>query len=114
MTVRPRRRRVVLASCLSYGLLLGASFIVRHREPPTVHVDPFERVAVVPAVGGDGVTSDRVAIAYREYAADFGRDLETIVLLHGSPGRKENFGRLAPVLARNARVLVPDLPGFGS
>jgi pimeloyl-ACP methyl ester carboxylesterase/membrane protein DedA with SNARE-associated domain len=103
-----------LAFCLSYGLLLGASFIVRHREPPTVHVDPFERVAAVRAVAGDVVTSDRVAIAYREYASDFGRDLETIVLLHGSPGRKEDFGHLAPVLARNARVLVPDLPGFGS
>lgn len=113
MTVRPRRRRVVLAFCLSYGLLL-ASLIVRHREPQAVRVDPFERVAMGRAVRGDGVTSNRVAIAYREYAADFGRDLETIVLLHGSPGRKEDFGRLAPVLARNARVLVPDLPGFGS
>jgi pimeloyl-ACP methyl ester carboxylesterase/membrane protein DedA with SNARE-associated domain len=114
MTVGPRRGRVVLVVGLSYGLLLGASFIVRHRPPPTVHVDPLERVAVVRAVGGDGVTSDRVGIAYREYASNVRHDLETIVLLHGSPGRKEDFGRLAPVLARNARVLVPDLPGFGS
>lgn len=113
MTVRPWRRRVVLAVCLFYGLLLGASFIVRHRHRPTVHVDPLERVAVVWAVGGGRVTSDRVGIAYREYASDFGRDLETIVLLHGSPGRKEDFGRLAPILARGARVIVPDLPGFG-
>jgi pimeloyl-ACP methyl ester carboxylesterase/membrane protein DedA with SNARE-associated domain len=114
MTVRPRRRRVVFASCLFYGLLLGASFIVRHSETPPMHVDPFERAAVVRAVDGDRVTSDRFEIAYREYASDFGRDLETIVLLHGSPGRKEDFGRLAPVLARSARVVVPDLPGFGS
>lgn len=31
------------------------------------------------------------------------RDLKTIVLLHGSPGRKEDFRRLAPVLAHDAR-----------
>ena len=40
--------------------------------------------------------------------------METILLLHGSPGHKEELGRLASVLARDGRVIVPDLPGFGS
>lgn len=36
-----------------------------------------------------------------------------ILLLHGSPGRKEDFDALAAVLSEEARVIVPDVPGFG-
>lgn len=99
---------------LFYGLLLAISFVVRDRQRPTVRVDALEHAADVRAVDGGRLTSARVRIAYRELAPGSGRDLETIVLLHGSPGRKEDFGHLAPILARDARVLVPDLPGFGS
>jgi pimeloyl-ACP methyl ester carboxylesterase/membrane protein DedA with SNARE-associated domain len=114
MIGRPWGRRAGLAVGLFYGLLLATSFIVRDRHRPTLPVDPLAHTADVWAVDRGRVTAAPVRIAYRELAPGSGRDLETIVLLHGSPGRKEDFGRLAPILARDARVLVPDLPGFGS
>jgi pimeloyl-ACP methyl ester carboxylesterase len=36
-----------------------------------------------------------------------------VLLLHGSPGSKSEFGQLAPPLATSVRVIAPDLPGFG-
>ncbi len=36
-----------------------------------------------------------------------------VVLVHGLGGTVENWQALAPALARNHRVLVPDLPGHG-
>jgi pimeloyl-ACP methyl ester carboxylesterase len=40
-------------------------------------------------------------------------DGPAIVLLHGLGGTVENWRGFAPALARNHRVLVPDLPGHG-
>ncbi len=40
-------------------------------------------------------------------------DAPVIVLIHGSPGTLQDFRGLADRLAPHARVLVPDLPGFG-
>ena len=45
--------------------------------------------------------------------ADFGGDGPAIVLLHGLGGSHVNWVRLGPLLAERARVLAPDLPGFG-
>ncbi|MEP7309108.1 MAG: alpha/beta fold hydrolase [Acidobacteriota bacterium] len=112
--VRPGSRRFGLAVGLCYALLLATSFIVRSYRRPAGHVGPLEHTAEVWAIDSGRLTSTRVRIAYREFGPDSGGDAETIVLLHGSPGRKEDFGQLAPVLARNARVVAPDLPGFGS
>lgn len=38
---------------------------------------------------------------------------DTIVLVHGFGGDKDNFTRAARFLTRSYRVLIPDLPGFG-
>jgi pimeloyl-ACP methyl ester carboxylesterase/membrane protein DedA with SNARE-associated domain len=113
LTIGRSWRRGGLAFGLYSGLLL-ASFIVRDHHRPIVHVDPLEHTAEVGAVDGDHVTSARVHIAYWDFAPASGRHADTIVLLHGSPGRKDDFRRLGPLLARDARVLAPDLPGFGS
>jgi abhydrolase domain-containing protein 6 len=40
-------------------------------------------------------------------------DAPTIVMLHGYTGSKENWHRLAKVLGRRYRLVVPDLPGWG-
>jgi pimeloyl-ACP methyl ester carboxylesterase len=45
--------------------------------------------------------------------ADFGGDGPVMVLLHGLGGSHVNWIRLGPLLAERARVLAPDLPGFG-
>lgn len=42
-----------------------------------------------------------------------GSGSETIVLLHGFGADKDNYLRVAPLLAAHYRVLIPDLPGFG-
>ena len=114
MTLLTCKKRVGLVAGVLYGLLLITSFIVRERHLQAARPDPLERTADVRAVVRDRLTSMRVRIAYRDFRPETRRDPETIVLLHGSPGRKEDFSRLAPILAREARVLVPDLPGFGS
>ena len=41
------------------------------------------------------------------------RDRPPLVLVHGLGGTIENWRALAPPLARDHRVLVPDLPGHG-
>jgi pimeloyl-ACP methyl ester carboxylesterase len=45
--------------------------------------------------------------------ADFGGEGPLMVLLHGLGGSHANWIRLGPLLAERARVLAPDLPGFG-
>lgn len=45
--------------------------------------------------------------------ADFGGDGPLMVLLHGLGGSHVNWVSLGPLLAERARVLAPDLPGFG-
>jgi pimeloyl-ACP methyl ester carboxylesterase len=42
-----------------------------------------------------------------------GGEGEPLVLVHGLGGAAVNFTELAPLLARNRRVLVPNLPGHG-
>src|SRR5262249_39011791 len=97
-----------------YGLLLGVSFGVRASRQSVADADPLDRVAVTQAVDANRLTSAQVRIVYREDSPSSGQPSKTIVLLHGSPGHKEDFGRLAPILAQHLRVVVPDLPGFGS
>jgi len=45
--------------------------------------------------------------------ADFGGEGPTMVLVHGLGGSHVNWTAVAPALARRARVLAPDLAGFG-
>jgi pimeloyl-ACP methyl ester carboxylesterase len=59
---------------------------------------------------------------FRPHVADIGGAIsryyvggagEPLVLVHGLGGAAVNFTELAPLLALNRRVLVPDLPGHG-
>ena len=109
-----RKSRARLALGLFYGLLLLISLVVRAHRGSLEPLEPVESTADVLTVDGDRISGPRVRIAYQELTPISGRDVETILLLHGSPGHKEELGRLASVLARDVRVLVPDLPGFGS
>ena len=87
MFVGNSSRRVVLAVGLFYGLPLVVSLVVRDRYRPTVAIEPTEHSADVWAVDRGRVTPARVRIAYREFAPGASGDVETIVLLHGSPER---------------------------
>jgi pimeloyl-ACP methyl ester carboxylesterase len=47
------------------------------------------------------------------HVADFGGTGRTMVLVHGLGGSHANWAAVAPALAAHARVLAPDLAGFG-
>jgi pimeloyl-ACP methyl ester carboxylesterase/membrane protein DedA with SNARE-associated domain len=55
-----------------------------------------------------------VRISYLDSAPDDDADVPVVLLLHGTPGRKEHLEGLATSLAPRHRVIVPDLPGFGT
>jgi pimeloyl-ACP methyl ester carboxylesterase len=109
-----RKSRARLALGTFYGLLLLISLVVRAHRGSLEPLEPVESTADVLRVDGDRISGPRVRVAYQELTPGSGRDVETILLLHGSPGYKEELGRLASVLARDVRVVAPDLPGFGS
>src|SRR4030095_2818088 len=109
-----RKSRARLALGLFYGLLLLISLVVRAHRGSLEPLEPVESTADVLRVDGDRISGPRARVAYQELTPGSGRDVETILLLHGSPGYKEELGRLASVLARDVRVVAPDLPGFGS
>ena len=44
----------------------------------------------------------------------FGETGPVILLLHGTGASAHSFAKLAPLLARSAQVVVPDLPGHGA
>ena len=56
-----------------------------------------------------------VRVTYLDMAPDDGgRALPVVLLVHGTPGRKEHLEAIGAALASRYRVIVPDLPGFGS
>jgi hypothetical protein len=96
-----------------YLCLLLISFVVRLRAPREP-IAPDVQVMFVPALRGEQTTNQTVRLAYREYVCENSREAPVVVLLHGSPGNHRDFQKLAPELATQYRVIVPDLPGFGS
>lgn len=57
---------------------------------------------------GDAVDGFRTAYD------DHGAGPDTVVLLHGWPGDRQDFRRVVELLAGRCRVVVPDLRGFGA
>ncbi len=100
-----------IALLLGYALLLAASYWVRAeaRTRDAARADPPGRSSVRVEVPAFHPTP--VRIAYRDLGP---RDAPAILLLHGSPGRKENFASVVAPLSETHRVIVPDLPGFGA
>jgi pimeloyl-ACP methyl ester carboxylesterase len=52
-------------------------------------------------------------VAGPAHVADFGGSGPPMILVHGLGGSHLNWTRVGPLLAERARVLAPDLPGFG-
>ncbi len=102
----PRKRWILLAV---YGLILCASHLYSAFRPATVKPLPDSRYAKVV----DPATNQPVTVAFREFGDSPDPARPTIILIHGSPGRRTNFAKVAPKLAEKYRVIVPDLPGFG-
>ena len=56
------------------------------------------------------VEADGVRVFYREAGP---ADAPVLLLLHGYPASSHMYRELIPRMARNYRVIAPDLPGFG-
>jgi len=96
-----------------YLCLLFISFVIRS-QAPREPIPSDVQVMSVPAIRGEQTTNHAVRLAFREYVCENSREGPVVVLLHGSPGNHRDFYKLAPELARQFRVIVADLPGFGS
>jgi pimeloyl-ACP methyl ester carboxylesterase/membrane protein DedA with SNARE-associated domain len=97
----------------AYLVLLAASYIVRWRnsnEP----IAPDLSTITVPAISADRPVNQQIRLAYKQFKNDHNQKTGVVVMLHGSPGSHADFDRLGPELAKRYRVIVPDLPGFGS
>lgn len=103
------RKRILIL----YLALLVVTHIIRATQADDEGLSNGETAITVQAVDGLSRTNKPVRLAYREYLPEGSNEPATIVLLHGSPGSKEDFRALVPQLARRYRVIVPDLPGFG-
>lgn len=99
---------------VAYVVLLAVSHAVRRL--PARHAEPRdgERVAELRPAAGGPPSSRAVRVSYLEVAPSGDPDPPIVLLLHGTPGVKEHLAALASALARRCRVIVPDLPGFGS
>jgi pimeloyl-ACP methyl ester carboxylesterase/membrane protein DedA with SNARE-associated domain len=105
---RPRRRTILL---IVYLVLLLASHVVRRIGPDEDH--PAGPAVEVLAVDGQRTTDRSVRMAYLDLGPVEAGPRSTIVLLHGSPGTKADFGNGLEILHQRHRVVAPDLPGFG-
>lgn len=82
-------------------------------------VESRQRVATLDALSSDmSQTDQRVRLAYYDIVAagdSKATECDPIVLIHGSPGQGNDFAALWSKLSSSGyRVIVPDLPGFGS
>src|SRR5712692_10474255 len=116
-SVRPGRRSLLRSRkwrvVLGYLALLIVSHVVRwvRAEEPVSDNDP---AVMVQAVDGERQINQEIRLAYREFRPIGQQDEPVVILIHGSPGHKEDFRSLAPQLAKRYRVIAPDLPGFGN
>ena len=97
---------------LIYVTLLAASHIVTWAR--STDKGGAGSAVTVQAIDGEQQVNREVRIAYQEYGSSGDPAGPTAILVHGSPGHKDDFLSLAPELAKRYRVVAPDLPGFGS
>lgn len=70
---------------------------------------PLARASLALERKRSGLTLRHASLTY----LDSGAGKEVLLLVHGFAGDKDNFTRIARLLAPHYRVVIPDLPGFG-
>lgn len=68
---------------------------------------------MVQAIDGEHLLDRKIRFAYEDRGKSVDGSLP-IVLIHGSPGAADDFRKLAPLLESTHRLIITDLPGFGS
>ncbi len=111
------QRKRVFSSGKALGLvyltLLVLSHGVRLFAPAETPARPEQKLMTLRAVARDQVLPQQVKLAYEDLPPAQPVNPPVVLLLHGSPVASITFTGFAPLLGRNCRVLVPDLPGFG-
>lgn len=97
-----------------YALLLATSFVVRSNSPVDEPLTASQRAVLVHARRGVSADSGNVRLVYRDLQSTEDPDRPVVLLRHGSPGVGVDFSTIIPLLSDRFRVIVPDLPGFGS
>lgn len=92
-------------------VLLIASHVTEKFQPLTTAPAGLH-FARLHTINHDTIELRTIRLAYRDSAPD---SIQTpVLLIHGSPGSGEVLRALADLLSPTFRVIVPDLPGFGS
>ena len=100
---------------LSYAVLMTVSLAVRFFQPVEASLSEGQQFAELNHSEHDGSEARTVKVAYTDTDPAADRNIPTILLLHGSSmAVQTTFGNLIPQLSKTARIIAPDLPGFGS
>jgi pimeloyl-ACP methyl ester carboxylesterase/membrane protein DedA with SNARE-associated domain len=111
MAFLKRHKRAVFSV---YIIALLLSFGARHFFLGEIDPKESQQVGTVREVNSDGTYGKgSVDIAYYDVAPRGEGEVETIVLLHGTPVASVSLRDLRKILGERYRVIVPDLPGFG-
>lgn len=96
-------------------MLLALSHLWRWLVPPQGVALPGQQAMQVLVIDSDGFPSGaNTTIYYRDYQPPGKPDAPVVILLHGSTPTEHDRIALAEALAKDFRVIVPDLPGFGA
>ena len=102
-------KKFVLASLFTITLGIGALIAFLYLAPET-----FTRIAVGAARSGAGLTRKEIILPSGDhYVYLDGGQGETLLLLHGFGGNKDNFIQIAPYLIKHYHLIIPDHLGFG-
>ncbi len=98
---------------IAYSVLLAASHLARGFQSDTGPGTEHQRIVTLREIRRGAETGKDITLAYRDYPVPGREDAPALVLLHGSPGNSNQLNGLIEQFREKARLLVPDLPGFG-
>ena len=101
-------KRLLRVIAIGLGVLVLCGLFVYFVRPAWLLELEYARLAA-PA----GLKEHRIVVGDHEWAYYDGGQGPVVVLVHGFSGSKENWLDVARLLARDHRVVVPDLPGWG-
>lgn len=103
------RKRLILA----FLVLLAASHAVRWFRSGAPEGRPGQSAIAISEIDKGQLTGRTVSLAFRDIPAAR-HDAPVLVMLHGSPGSSGQFDALIKEFDGEARLIIPDLPGFGA
>lgn len=100
-----------------YVLLVLAAHAWRWRKPAENLSELVTcsvcRSVTINELEGERRLGEQIRFAYQDRGQS-GEASLPLILIHGSPGEARDFNRITPMLENSHRLIIPDLPGFGS